>query len=435
MPYTDTAAATANTAETANHSAGTQDHRVLVLGASGMIGREVIAAARGSAHWQMLPASHRTLPGHVRIDYESLTTAEAWCSILKMHQVDAVVNCVGIWSGTEETFERVQFTVPAALFDACAQLGLRVVHVSALGFRTDSPLPYVSTKARADRYLLEHCPTGVVIYPSLVFGPDGNSSRFFMRLAALPVQVDFGFARNLQPVHVREVADAVVQALQAEKPPRSINCAGTHALTIPEYFNALRQGMGWRPAPLRLRVPQAWGHALFAAGERLGAHFVNRQTWILLAEGTQSDRPHPQARPYERFATHADGWQVREWQLAQCARWSMVFLWLWTAAVTVWGWPQAQTLSWLDALHPGLGTPFWLMTSALLDAAMGLGALLWPRKRLWQAQFALVSVYTLGLAWALPWAWLHPFGPLTKNLPVLVTLGFLWLHSTRAEAR
>jgi uncharacterized protein YbjT (DUF2867 family) len=414
-------------------TAPTSPQRVLVLGASGMIGREVIAAARGASGWQMLPASHRSLPGHVQIDYESLTTPEAWAAVLQTHRVDAVVNCVGIWSGSPETFERVQYTVPTALFDACAQRGLRMVHVSALGFRTDSPLPYVATKARADRYLLANCPTGVVIYPSLVFGPDGNSSRFFMRLAALPVQVDFGFARNLQPVHVREVADAVMLALQAEQPPRSIDCAGTHAITIPEYFDALRRGMGWGPAPIKLRVPQALGRWLFAAGERLGAHFVNRQTWILLAEGTQSDRPHPQALPYERFATRADRWPVREWQLALIARLAMVFLWLWTAAVTVWGWPQAQTLSWLDALWPGLGTPFWLVASALLDAAMGVGSLVWPRKRLWQAQWMLVAIYTVGLAWALPWAWLHPFGPLTKNLTVLVTLGFLWLHHARAE--
>jgi uncharacterized protein YbjT (DUF2867 family) len=71
--------------------------------------------------------------------------------VLRDHRIDAVVNCVGIWIGTVEQFELVQYTVPVALFDACSQLGIRVVHLSALGFSAQSTLPYASTKARADQ--------------------------------------------------------------------------------------------------------------------------------------------------------------------------------------------------------------------------------------------------------------------------------------------
>lgn len=399
--------------------------RVLVLGASGMIGREVLKEARGSEAFEMLAASHRDRPGHVRIDYESLTTAQAWVEALQAHRVDAVVNCVGIWSGSADDFERVQYTVPVALFDAGTKLGLRMVHISALGFETDSVLPYASTKARADRYLLEHCPTGVVIYPSLVFGPDGDSSRFFLNLAALPVQVDFGFVCNLQPVHVSEVARAVVEALRQDRPPRTIDCAGTHPVAIPEYFDALRRGMGLRPALMKLKVPRWCGRALFAAGEFVRAHFVSRQTWVLLQTGTRSDRLNDSARPYTAFAGRAELQQVRETQLYWFARLGIAFLWLWTAAVTLWVWPRPETLSWLDSLWAGLGTPFWLVASCALDAAMGLASLFWARRRLWLAQFWLTATYSVGLAAALPWAWGHPFGPLTKNLAVMATLLFL----------
>lgn len=405
--------------------------RVLVLGASGMIGREVLDEARGTPSLEMLAASHRELPGYVRVDYESLTTPDAWVTELRRLQVDAVVNCVGIWSGTTEEFERVHYTVPVALFDACTTMGLRVVHVSALGFSVDSELPYASTKVRADRYLLERCSTGTVVYPSLVFGRDGNSSRFFLNLAALPVQVDFGLPRNLQPVHVREVAQAVIRALCASEMPRSVDCAGTHRISIPEYFGALRVGMGLGKAPLRLKVPTWCARALFAAGERLGAHFVNRQTWVLLQDGTCSRHEHPQARPYESFASSADLEHVRQTQLYWFARLGTAFLWLWTALVTMFAWPQQETLSWLDSLWAGLGTPAWLWASCALDACMGLAALLWPRKRLWVAQFWLTAAYTVGLAVSLPWAWTHPFGPLTKNLAVLATLLFLAMQEKR----
>lgn len=405
--------------------------RVLVLGASGMIGQAIAEAAAHEPSLQLVPASHRDRPGHLKLDYESLDTAAAWVQVLQSHHIDAVVNCVGIWTGSAATFERVQYTVPVALFDACAQRGTRIVHLSALAFSTDSPLPYAATKARADRYLLAHCPNGVVIYPSLVFGSHGNSTRFFLNLAALPVQADLGFPKNLQPVHVSEVARAVLDALLQEHPERAVECVGTHVISVAEYFDALRAGMGFGRAPLRVTVPWACTRWMFAMGERLGLHFVNRQTWLLLEGGTCSNRPNPRARPYEAFAGRADRQQVRETQLYWFTRLGMAFLWLWTAAATQWFWPQRETLSWLDALAPGLGTPFWLSASAALDAVMGAASLLWARKGLWQCQFALVSIYSVGLAFALPSFWAHPFGPLTKNLAVLAALAFLALHESK----
>jgi uncharacterized protein YbjT (DUF2867 family) len=405
--------------------------RVLLLGASGMIGRAIQEEARRAEELELLPASHRDRPGHVRIDYESLTTPEAWAHALREHRIDAVVNCVGIWSGKVDEFELVQYTVPVALFDACAQLGTRVVHLSALGFSSDSPLPYASTKARADQYLLEHCPSGVVVYPSLVFGSDGDSSQFFLNLAALPLQVDFGFARNLQPVHVREVSRAVVGALREETPQRTIECVGTHPVAIPEYFGALRAGMGLKPARLKLKLPTRCGNLLFQVGEFLGAHFVNQQSWVLLEAGTQNGKQNPAALPYDQFATSNDRRMTQETQLYWFARLGLAFLWLWTAAVTYFVWPRQETLSWLDSLWPGLGTPFWLAASCVLDSAMGFASLLWPRKRLWQAQFALTAVYSAGLAVALPWSWSHPLGPLTKNVAVLATMLFLAMQESK----
>ena len=117
------------------------------------------------------------------------------------------------------------------------------------------------------RYLLDCCGQGTVVYPSLVFGRDGRSTQFFLNLAALPVQVDFGLPRNLQPVHVDEVAHAVVAALTAPTPARAIEYAGTHAVSIPENFAALRTRLGLRPAaPVRLKVSLSWGRSLFTIG-------------------------------------------------------------------------------------------------------------------------------------------------------------------------
>lgn len=399
--------------------------RILILGASGMIGQAVRQALRQVKGAVVLPASHRKLDGYVHVDFGSLTKPSSWVRVLQAHKVDAVINCVGIWKGSDEEFERIQYEVPVALFQACDQLKLKLVHVSAVGFTKDTPLPYVSTKARADEFLLTHCSQGVVVLPSLVFGSDGNSSRFFLKLAALPVHMGFGFPRNLQPVHVRDVADAVVDALIHPTASRQVISAGQRQLDTTGYFRALRKGMGLGAPWLTLRLPRFLAKAFFMAGEKLNAHFVNRQTWLLLEAGTCDTREHPEAWPYEKFATKADLERVQDFQLYWAARLGMAFIWLWTAIVSLWAWPTAQTLSWLSALHPSLGSMPWLAASAALDAAMGVLSLTYARRWLWKAQFSLVAIYSAGLLYALPEFALHPFGPLSKNIAILVLLACL----------
>lgn len=400
----------------------TAKKRVLVLGASGMIGRAIEAQAWLEDSLELVPASHRTIDGYAHVDYESLTTRAAWVDVLRSHGIDAVVNCVGIWQGRPETFELVQYIVPVALFDACTELGLRIVHVSALGFPEDSPLPYASTKVRADRYLLANCPPGVVVYPSLVFGHDGGSSKFFMDLAALPVHADFGLGQNLQPVHVDEVASKVLAALVAETPERVIEAAGPYPISNAEYFSGLRKGMGLGPAWVTAKVPEWCGKLIFGAGALVRHPYINHQTWTLLQAGTRGTKHYPDARPYDRLTGAQDLQRVQSLQLYWFVRLGLAFLWLWTAVSTYFLWPWADTLRWLDALLPGLGTPGWLIASSLLDATMGVASLVWPRRKLWLAQFWLTAAYSVGLLWALPEFGAHPFGPLTKNLLVLAAM-------------
>lgn len=407
--------------------------RVLVLGASGLIGSAVLDAARGRTDLVMVAASHRERPGMVRVDYAALTAAADWVAVLRVHAADAVVNCVGIWSGAPEDFERLQLRVPVALFDACRAEGLRVVQVSALGFDVDSPLPYVRTKARADRALLQTCPGGCVVQPSLVFGAAGPSTRFLLSVAALPVQVDFGLARNLQPVHVREVARAVLAALDVMPPGQIVECAGPRPITMREYLDALRAGMGLGRAPLTVRLPRWCARAVFAAGERLGARYVNRQTWILLQAGTQSARSFDDAMAYERLAGADDLARVRENQLYWFARLGLALLWLWTAWVAWFAWPRRESIGWLAAVWRPLGTPGVLAASCLFDAAMGVLALLRPGVTLWKFQFAATAAYAAAMGWGLGWTWLHPLGPLTKNLAVLAVLAFLMLQQARRD--
>ena len=68
-----------------------------------------------------------------------------------------------------------------------------------------------------------------------------------------------------------------------------------------------------------------------------------------------------------------------------------------------------------------------LYGAAGFDLLLGLGIVFLSRRRwLWLAQLALISFYTVVIAWKLPEFLLHPYGPLTKNLPMLAAIWLLY---------
>ena len=72
---------------------------------------------------------------------------------------------------------------------------------------------------------------------------------------------------------------------------------------------------------------------------------------------------------------------------------------------------------------PATLRPFALYGAALLDLVLGIATVVLRRRRLlWWAQIALILVYTAVISVRLPEFWLHPYGPLLKNLPMLAAL-------------
>jgi cell division protein FtsW (lipid II flippase) len=76
---------------------------------------------------------------------------------------------------------------------------------------------------------------------------------------------------------------------------------------------------------------------------------------------------------------------------------------------------------------PAALRPLMLYGAATFDLLLGLGILFLPRRRwLWLAQLALIGFYTVVIAFRLPEFLLHPYGPLTKNLPMLAAIWLLY---------
>jgi len=113
-------------------------------------------------------------------------------------------------------------------------------------------------------------------------------------------------------------------------------------------------------------------------------------------------------------------------------RYTLATVWMVTGVLSLGIFPQRDSLELLGqvGLHDDAAL-FALYGSAALDIALGILTLLRPSPLLWRAQAALVIAYSLIIAICLPWFWLHPFGPLLKNLPILL---LLWLlHQYREQ--
>jgi len=413
---------------------------VLVLGATGLIGSHAVRVLR-DAGCRVTGLSRRRLVGEqdwLEADFGSLTTERDWLPLLQGY--DAVVNCVGIIRETRAgDFDRLHRAAPVAMFAACEKLGtLRVVQVSALGSHPAAATGYWRSKGAAEVDLLARGLQSTIIRPSLVYGEDGASSVMFRMLATLPVlMMPMAHGAQVQPIHVADLAAIIVRLVMAEQaPPRELAVVGPRATSMAGYLGDLRHGMQAAPAlVLDLPLPvarvvarvAAWLPSSALTPESLlmleqsadGGNTANAATAAALLGRPLRD-PAQFAQPAQR-AGAVWGWASTLITLAMAA------LWLLTAAVSWFGWPHETSRAWLAACHvPVFAQEPMLLAASIADAAIGVLLLLRPRRWLWAVQLALVGGYTAVMSVCLPLFWLHPFGPLSKNLPLLALILVMW---------
>jgi uncharacterized protein YbjT (DUF2867 family) len=421
--------------------------RVLVLGAGGFIGGRIAGSLLSRGH-DVIPcgrdgaALRRRYPGHRVVEANlALDGTSAW--LPRLAEVDAVVNAAGTLGGAE--LEPVHTSGAIALFDACAELGIaRLVQISALGADSAARSRFHLTKRAADEHLL--ClrdtagPEGgrggwCVVRPSVVIGRGGRSTALFAALAALPYPLRLGPGTwQVQPLHVADVARAATELL--EMPglvPHCLDLVGPEPMTTDDLTGALRRWLGLRdtsflpiPAPL-LRLAARMGGAI-------GGGMLTRETLGMLARGNTADvRPVAEAlgwRPRPLVvalaadpATEADRWHARLLPVRPALRLGLAMVWIGSGLVSAFIAPLAYS----HALLAGLGVQGAAATAvtlagAALDVTLGLALLLLPRRTrlVGAAQIFVMLLFTVLATMAAPQAWADPFGPLLKNIAVLV---------------
>jgi hypothetical protein len=117
-------------------------------------------------------------------------------------------------------------------------------------------------------------------------------------------------------------------------------------------------------------------------------------------------------------------------------RTSVAIVWIVTGIVSLGLYPVEQSYVLLQRTGvPAALAPLLLFGAALLDLALGVLVFMLRgarRRLLWRAQVALIVFYSLVIAWRLPEFWLHPYGPMLKNLPLVAVLVLLDVLEPRA---
>ncbi|WP_044832075.1 DoxX-like family protein [Thalassomonas actiniarum] len=114
---------------------------------------------------------------------------------------------------------------------------------------------------------------------------------------------------------------------------------------------------------------------------------------------------------------------ISQERLMLAAKVSLAALWIFTGLTSLFFSPQTGYQVLAQGGIIGLSADVAVYAGALLDIVIGLWLLTGIKPYLCcLVQLAVILVYSILLSFIDAGFWLHPFGPLTKNLPVMVLI-------------
>jgi uncharacterized protein YbjT (DUF2867 family) len=416
--------------------------RVLLTGATGLIGSAILARLHADGHEvvavvRRLDHAARRLPANdfVTLDLREAADPADW--LPHLGGIDAVVNCAGVLQDSPRDSTSVHAGAAAALFAACERAGVRrVIHFSAIGIDRETPTAFSASKRAGDEDLMGRNLDWLILRPSVVVGRAayGGSALFraLAALPALPVAPDTG---ELQIVQLDDVVQTVVFFLASDAPARlALELAGPERLSMTEVVAAYRGWLGKSPARV-VSLPGWAARAMYRVGDVLGwlgwrpPIRSTAQREILRgavgdpAEWTRITAIVPRslaAALATEPASVQERWFAQLYFLKALGFAVFVAFWIMTAIVSLTiGWQIGKDLMFAGGV-PDPYASLTVIAGALADFVIGIAVAV-RRTTLWglYAALAISIAYVVVGTILVPALWSDPLGPMMKIWPIM----------------
>ncbi|CAA6804074.1 MAG: UDP-glucose 4-epimerase (EC [uncultured Sulfurovum sp.] len=410
--------------------------KILVIGATGFIGKVIYGFLKRGEHEVIAGVRRVQTVDDLSMEFDFSCLQHDKKLVEKLTGFDVVVNAVGIIGETKtQSFEQMHTLAPLALFDACTEARVKkVIQISALGSTNGSTL-YHKSKHRADEYLKTLSLDHAILHPSIVYGDDGKSTALFQALATLPIVPLIGDGSQvLQPIALEDLVLTVKRAIESGEKSIELDLVGNKPMTYKELLEGFRKWLGLNPATF-INLPSIGTNIV---GKILDEPTVSADNVKMLNEGNSASVAplknflnympvSIEERLFSTKVSNAQKLSASLYFIRPLLRLVIAFVWIWSGLVSAFLYPQPLALELLYEI----GTPEvfaipLLYLASFLDILIGILMLISYRLQdLLRLQLFVIAVYTLLLTFLAGHHWLHPFGPVLKNLPLLISIYIL----------
>ncbi len=282
--------------------------RILLTGGTGFVGRHVLSELLAQGHHVRALLRRGGAPEGFEEQEVELVRGDINDPLEGfMEGIDGVIHLVGIIKEEPRanvTFERLHTQATTNVVNAATAAGVdRLVFISANGASEHGETKYQTTKWAAEEAVRNSIlPHWCILQPGLIFGDPGMEREEFCVVLSntlirpFPILPVFGSGLyQLQPVSVKEVAEAAVQALNLSKVhQQTIPVVGRRKVTYIELLDMITRAIGLRPKP-KVKVPLF----LVRTGIRFAGQLlpITNDQFVMLVAGNVADED----RFYETF--------------------------------------------------------------------------------------------------------------------------------------